>query len=469
MRASVLPPVTSAATATPAPPIRYYVFSSLLPCATPPSAPLLLPLPLPRELDVEIMVGAEPASVTAVPLAPAEEPEESSPPFAGAMHWLVIGGPIRIVVALAMTTLPLGMTGVDTEMMPHLSHVGLDATPVTALAAEFSRTLPLGPPPYVLERSVPSVPLTPVLRQTSPIIEPSSDFYLLSSLSSELAHSSSVTAQDVIRTCASAYIESPDDETMWYARYFAHLAHDAFVGSEATLSSAASESPFVITVLGLEYDACPPPASPIASGGGGSALSSGIEAEYYVIVWRVSSISYHAVSVSVGDAPPTVFDLLDAIPADARPVIKRKTRSLTRVTPDASFRATLTKLEAFSGTLGGIKLGLLYAQAGQTNEDEYYSNREPSAAFEAFLNLLGPRVRLKGYPGFSAQLDTRHDDSGEYTRVRRYMGHDVVFHVSTELQYDETDDQRIQRKRFIGNDIVVIVFLEGDAPFRLAS
>lgn len=47
--------------------------------------------------------------------------------------------------------------------------------------------------------------------------------------------------------------------------------------------------------------------------------------------------------------------------------------------------------------------------------------------------------------------------------ARSYRNVEIMFHVSTLLQYDPTDEQRIQRKRFIGNDIVVIVFMESNS------
>ena len=66
------------------------------------------------------------------------------------------------------------------------------------------------------------------------------------------------------------------------------------------------------------------------------------------------------------------------------------------------------------------------------------------------------------------QLDTCNDGSGLFSVATEYRGTTIMFHVSTLLQYDETDLQRVQRKRFIGNDIVVIVFKDGPrgAPYE---
>ena len=40
-----------------------------------------------------------------------------------------------------------------------------------------------------------------------------------------------------------------------------------------------------------------------------------------------------------------------------------------------------------------------------------------------------------------------------------------MFHVAPLLPYSDTDRQQLQRKRHIGNDIVALVFQEGDTPF----
>ena len=40
-----------------------------------------------------------------------------------------------------------------------------------------------------------------------------------------------------------------------------------------------------------------------------------------------------------------------------------------------------------------------------------------------------------------------------------------MFHVSTLLPYYPRDEQQVERKRHLGNDIVVIVFVEPGAQF----
>lgn len=53
------------------------------------------------------------------------------------------------------------------------------------------------------------------------------------------------------------------------------------------------------------------------------------------------------------------------------------------------------------------KVGILYCQAGQGSEEDMYNNEEASPTFREFLDLLGERVRLRGFEKYRAQLDTK--------------------------------------------------------------
>ena len=80
-----------------------------------------------------------------------------------------------------------------------------------------------------------------------------------------------------------------------------------------------------------------------------------------------------------------------------------------------------------------------------------FNNEHGSEAFETFLGLLGDRVPLRGYQGYTAQLDTTQDLDGTHMIRRRLRGTDIVFHVSTYLHYDENDQQQVP--------LVVVVLL----------
>ncbi|XP_064863839.1 signal-induced proliferation-associated 1-like protein 2 isoform X2 [Oncorhynchus nerka] len=95
-----------------------------------------------------------------------------------------------------------------------------------------------------------------------------------------------------------------------------------------------------------------------------------------------------------------------------------------------------------------------------------YNNQSAGPALDEFLDLLGQRVKLKGFTKYRAQLDNRTDSTGTYSLYTTYKDYELMFHVSTLLPYTPNNRQQLLRKRHIGNDIVTIVFQEpGTLPF----
>ncbi|KAF3701310.1 Signal-induced proliferation-associated 1-like protein 1 [Channa argus] len=113
-----------------------------------------------------------------------------------------------------------------------------------------------------------------------------------------------------------------------------------------------------------------------------------------------------------------------------------------------------------------VKVGVMYCRAGQSTEEEMYNNETAGPALEEFLQLLGEKVRLKGFTKYRAQLDTKTDSTGTHSLYTSYKDYEIMFHVSTLLPYTPNNKQQLLRKRHIGNDIVTIVFQEpGAHPF----
>uniref|UniRef100_A0A3B3XA86 Signal induced proliferation associated 1 like 2 n=1 Tax=Poecilia mexicana TaxID=48701 RepID=A0A3B3XA86_9TELE len=99
-------------------------------------------------------------------------------------------------------------------------------------------------------------------------------------------------------------------------------------------------------------------------------------------------------------------------------------------------------------------------------EEEMYNNESAGPALDEFLDLLGQRVRLKGFTKYRAQLDNKTDSTGTHSLYTTYKDYELMFHVSTMLPYTPNNRQQLLRKRHIGNDIVTIVFQEpGALPF----
>ncbi|CAG9858834.1 unnamed protein product [Phyllotreta striolata] len=109
-----------------------------------------------------------------------------------------------------------------------------------------------------------------------------------------------------------------------------------------------------------------------------------------------------------------------------------------------------------------LKVGVIYVKEGQYTEEEILDNNDNSFLFEEFLQILGDKVRLRGFDRYKGGLDTVHDLTGLYSVYTNWRNIEIMFHVSTLLPYERHDPQKLQRKRHIGNDIVCVVFLEAD-------
>eukprot|EP01090_Pellita_catalonica_P000984 TRINITY_DN10715_c0_g1_i1.p1 TRINITY_DN10715_c0_g1~~TRINITY_DN10715_c0_g1_i1.p1 ORF type:complete len:731 (+),score=77.88 TRINITY_DN10715_c0_g1_i1:43-2235(+) len=109
------------------------------------------------------------------------------------------------------------------------------------------------------------------------------------------------------------------------------------------------------------------------------------------------------------------------------------------------------------------KIGIIYAKDGQ-NETEMYNNRVGSEAFENFLELISEKIEMFEWPHYRGDLSNKTKQTARYTRI---AGHEIMYHVSTYLTYQEVTDaehQQWERKRFLGNDICIVVFYEGNTP-----
>ncbi|ORX98320.1 hypothetical protein K493DRAFT_280505 [Basidiobolus meristosporus CBS 931.73] len=117
------------------------------------------------------------------------------------------------------------------------------------------------------------------------------------------------------------------------------------------------------------------------------------------------------------------------------------------------------------------KFGIGYLGPGQSSEEQMYSTRaeETSPEFTKFLNFLGETIRLKGWKGYRGGLDVISDNTGEESVYTSWQNHEIMFHVTSMLPYNARDAQHLERKRHIGNDIVLIIFKESDDAFQLST
>eukprot|EP01134_Creolimax_fragrantissima_P002620 CFRG2620T1 len=147
---------------------------------------------------------------------------------------------------------------------------------------------------------------------------------------------------------------------------------------------------------------------------------------------------------------------------------------LTKLTAPASekeaFDANLAMLSLDKDELiKTYKFGLMYCKEGQTTENEMFANEHGSKNYNDFLNLIGSKVRLNGFKSFRGGLDVKDDTTGEYSVFTFWNDVEIMLHVSTLLPYQSDNEQQLFRKAHIGNDIVVVVYVEGEGTFNPAS
>ncbi|KAI8968968.1 hypothetical protein BDF20DRAFT_980556 [Mycotypha africana] len=114
------------------------------------------------------------------------------------------------------------------------------------------------------------------------------------------------------------------------------------------------------------------------------------------------------------------------------------------------------------GVPKSYKFGILTVHEGQNTEEEWFGNTTLSTQFKAFLNIIGKPIKLKDYKGYTGGLDTKADESGEIAYVSSWKGYEIVYHAAPLMPLRCNDLQQVHRKRYIGNDIVCIIFLESD-------
>eukprot|EP01122_Echinamoeba_exundans_P008864 TRINITY_DN3020_c0_g1_i2.p1 TRINITY_DN3020_c0_g1~~TRINITY_DN3020_c0_g1_i2.p1 ORF type:complete len:1064 (+),score=240.87 TRINITY_DN3020_c0_g1_i2:630-3821(+) len=134
---------------------------------------------------------------------------------------------------------------------------------------------------------------------------------------------------------------------------------------------------------------------------------------------------------------------------------------LRRVDPVPLLQEELLNYE-HTQMIKNFKFGVLNCRDGQTEESDIYGNTEVSPAYEEFLQFLGNRLPLRGWTGYKGGLDVKKDVSGTHAITASVDDTNVIFHVASMIPLDKDPEQSLlERKRHIGNDVVVVIFKEG--------
>ncbi|XP_076316326.1 GTPase-activating Rap/Ran-GAP domain-like protein 3 [Tachypleus tridentatus] len=226
-------------------------------------------------------------------------------------------------------------------------------------------------------------------------------------------------------------LENPECQTRWYFKYFLGRLHQNYAGADV------EKVPFFLSVVLIDSN------------------TQGLH-QYRAILWRKTGAQKICLSHRPTQGKPlTVKSILSNFQNMEK--LEKGPREI--FIPE--LQKDLLLLEEQEGSVN-FKFGVLYAKVGQTVDDEMFSNECGSREFDQFLSLLGELIRLKGWDKYRGGLDVKGDMTGKYSIYTIYEGHEIMFHVSTLLPYSKDNRQQVERKRHIGNDIVNIIFLDGN-------
>ncbi|KAM6183401.1 GTPase-activating Rap/Ran-GAP domain-like protein 3 isoform 2-T2 [Erethizon dorsatum] len=224
------------------------------------------------------------------------------------------------------------------------------------------------------------------------------------------------------------HLENPEYHTRWYFKYFLGQVHQNYIGNDA------EKSPFFLSVTLSDQNNQRVP-------------------QYRAILWRKTGTQ----KICLPYSPTKTLSVKSILSAMNLDKFEKGPREIFH----PEIQKDLLVLEEQEGSVN-FKFGVLFAKDGQLTDDEMFSNEIGSEAFQKFLNLLGDTITLKGWTGYRGGLDTKNDTTGIHSVYTVYQGHEIMFHVSTMLPYSKENKQQVERKRHIGNDIVTIVFQEGE-------
>ncbi|RKP35456.1 hypothetical protein BJ085DRAFT_15241, partial [Dimargaris cristalligena] len=122
-------------------------------------------------------------------------------------------------------------------------------------------------------------------------------------------------------------------------------------------------------------------------------------------------------------------------------------------------------------TMLQFKAGLMYLGPGKSTAHDALSATidEVSSGFLEFMWFLGDIVELSGWSRYRAGLDAEKGTTGHYSLYTNHSDYEIMFHVAPLLPFNPIDFQRIERKRHIGNDILVIVYHDSELPYDIST
>eukprot|EP01112_Ceratiomyxa_fruticulosa_P020258 TRINITY_DN6855_c0_g4_i1.p1 TRINITY_DN6855_c0_g4~~TRINITY_DN6855_c0_g4_i1.p1 ORF type:complete len:414 (+),score=59.69 TRINITY_DN6855_c0_g4_i1:474-1715(+) len=246
-------------------------------------------------------------------------------------------------------------------------------------------------------------------------------------------------------TTPEMYLEEQDVYAYHYHNNFTNHPHINFIGGD-------KENPIIVSIQTA-------PDSTIEVKGSRGSGSSKALMGYRVIV-RTKKADHHSILPLEKSRTALLQSLKIHLPF-------LQTENLKQIS-NSVFPNDLAYLERRM-YLGKHKFGVVYCRAGQTTEEEMFSNENGSELFYNFMDMMGDRIQLRGWPDskYSGGLDTKNDSTGKESYYTEYEGLSIMYHVSTLLPLSKSNSQQVERKRHIGNDVCCIIFQDPQCtPFR---
>uniref|UniRef100_A0A4W5P0S2 GTPase activating Rap/RanGAP domain like 3 n=1 Tax=Hucho hucho TaxID=62062 RepID=A0A4W5P0S2_9TELE len=212
------------------------------------------------------------------------------------------------------------------------------------------------------------------------------------------------------------HLENPEYHTRWFFKYFLGKVHQNYIGTDA------EKNPFYLSVVLSDQNNQRVP-------------------QYRAILWRKTG----TLKISLPYSPTKTLSVKSILSAMNLDRFEKGPREIL----NPEIQKDLLVLEEQEGSVN-FKFGVLFAKDGQLTDDEMFSNETGSQSFDKFLNLLGDTISLQGWAGYRGGLDTKSKTSYTHT------------HTHTHTQIHTHTGTLVERKRHIGNDIVTIVFQEGE-------
>ena len=198
-------------------------------------------------------------------------------------------------------------------------------------------------------------------------------------------------------------LENPETETRWYFRYFLTKFHQNFVAFLPG-SGQTDMEPVMLSVLNDD--------------------SGSIRA----ILWRKTGSERLLTKGARGKS----VDPKKVIQGFGHGTPDRRIQEVK----DPAIQQDLLRVEEQEGAVN-FKIGVLFAAAGQTTDDEMFSNNNAPPDFEQFYKCLGEYKALKGHQGYRGGLDVNNDTTGTHSVHTIEFGKEIMYHIATLLPFSK--------------------------------